>query len=96
MPCYFINRDEPDGLVDAEPEVLLALATPGEDRYAGLSQGGRHLVLRAVDVAGGPAHLHTGHINMYRITANDKVCYCWLLPGPPVPPESPPAQLSGR
>jgi hypothetical protein len=33
---------------------------------------------------------------MYRITENYKVCYCWFLPGPPVPPESPPAQLSGR
>ena len=46
-----------DRLVDAPPEVLLALAPPGEHGDAGLRQGGRDLVLGAVDVAGGPPDL---------------------------------------
>ena len=52
---------KPDGFIDAPPEVLLALPPPGEDRDTGLCQRRRHLVLCAVDVAGGPPHLNNLH-----------------------------------
>ena len=48
---------KPDRFVDAKPEVFLTLPPPGEDGYASLCQGGRDLILSAVDVAGGPTHL---------------------------------------
>ena len=52
----------PDGLVYAPPEVLLALAPPGEHRDAGLGEGGGNLVLGAVDVASRPTNLTKSNI----------------------------------
>lgn len=47
-------------LIDAPPEVLLALAAPREYREAGLGQCCGHLVLRRVDVTRGPSNLCIG------------------------------------
>ena len=44
-------------LVDAPPEILLVLASPGEDRDVIFSQGGGNLILGRVDVAGRPTNL---------------------------------------
>ena len=63
-----------DALVDAPPEVLLALAAPGEDGHARLRQRRRHLVLRRVDVARGPADL--------RRVATTTTVNCLILQSP--------------
>lgn len=47
-----------DALLDAPPEILLALATPGEHGNVVFGQGGSDLVLGRVDVASGPTNLN--------------------------------------